>query len=148
MFWRCGVSTDLVAWLRKQIAEDRRRAREAQPGPWHIGNAVDPTKPCNIHTFPGARGVLDDLNWLDAEHIVTWNPARVLAECDAKERLLATGGPFCELCDSDEHPPRDPATNWTVRIPHHYDCPIYVVAQYFALPYADRIGFRDEWRSL
>lgn len=41
--------------------------RAATPTPWHIGDAVDPTTPCNIHSATDARGVADNVRWLDAE---------------------------------------------------------------------------------
>lgn len=44
------------------------------PGPWHIGDAVDPTKPCNVHNFPNGLPVADGLYWLDAEYIARLNP--------------------------------------------------------------------------
>jgi hypothetical protein len=55
------VTDDLTTRLLEAIGRREKAASEAQPGPWHIGNAVDPTKPCNIHTHPGARGVADNL---------------------------------------------------------------------------------------
>jgi hypothetical protein len=79
---------DLATFLRARLDEDEALAREAPDGPWHIGNAVDPTKTCNVHTFPGARLVADGLNWLVAEHIARHNPARVLAEVEAKRRMV------------------------------------------------------------
>jgi hypothetical protein len=79
---------DLVQFLRARLDEDEALALEAPQGPWHIGNAVDPTKPCNVHTFPGARPVADGLNWLVAEHIARHDPAHVLAEVEAKRRIV------------------------------------------------------------
>lgn len=78
----------LVEFLRARLDEDEALAREAPPGPWYIGNAVDPTQPCTVHTFPGVRLVADGLNWLVAEHIARQNPARVLAEVAVKRELI------------------------------------------------------------
>ncbi|WP_141746624.1 DUF6221 family protein [Streptomyces sp. LUP30] len=82
----------LVEFLRARLDEDEALAREAPPGPWYIGNAVDPTQPCSVHTFPGVRLVADGLNWLVAEHIARQNPSRVLADVAAKRAIV------------DEHP--------------------------------------------
>ncbi|MFE2712198.1 DUF6221 family protein [Streptomyces mirabilis] len=79
---------ELVDFLRARLDEDEALAREAPQGPWQIGNAVDPTQPCGVYTFPGVRLVADGLNWLVAEHIAHQNPARVLADVEAKRALL------------------------------------------------------------
>lgn len=79
---------ELVDFLRARLDEDEALAREAPEGPWHIGNAVDPTQPCGVYTFPGARLVADGLNWLVAEHIARQHPARVLAEVEAKREVV------------------------------------------------------------
>jgi len=128
--------SDLATFLRARLAEDEQAAREAQPGPWHIGNAVDPTQPCNVHTFPTAGGVADGLRWLDAEHIVRHAPARVLAEVEAKRRIInehqqATPG-WCATCDIPGDYKGLPEGCMTVRL--------------LALPYADHSVYREEWR--
>jgi hypothetical protein len=82
--------TDIAEQLLAAIAEREKAAREAQPGPWHIGNAVDPTEPCNIHTFPAARGVADNLGWLDAEHIIWHDPTSILRLCQAHREIVET----------------------------------------------------------
>lgn len=64
----------------------RERAQKATPGPWHIGNAVDPTTTCNVHAFPSARGVADTVAWLDAEFIATVHPAVALLIADSWEQ--------------------------------------------------------------
>jgi hypothetical protein len=93
--------SDLLSWLRSTIEGDKAAAEAAQPGPWHIGNAVDPTRTCNVHTFPGARGVADDLQWLDAEHIVRHDPTGTIARCTAELELLDLHKPqqrYCFTC--------------------------------------------------
>ncbi|AVH60035.1 MULTISPECIES: DUF6221 family protein [Streptomyces] len=137
---------ELVDFLRARLDEDEALAREAPKGPWHIGNAVDPTQPCNVHTFPGARPVADGLNWLVAEHIARHDPARVLAEVDVKRQLIARGGPFCTSdCDEPGNEPMDPDTNWTTPLEHHLDCAAYEAAKLMALPYADHPDFDPAW---
>ena len=82
------ATDDMLSWLRSTIEGDKAAAEKAQPGPWHIGNAVDPTRPCNVHTFPGASGVADNLRWLDAEHVVRQNPRDTIVRCTAELRVL------------------------------------------------------------
>jgi hypothetical protein len=119
---------ELVQFLRDRLDEDEALAREAPPGPWHVGNAVDPTQPCHVHTFPGARLVADGLNWLVAEHIARQHPARVLAEVKAKRRRL-------DQLDSANRAGHDSYDLASVLLPLE------------ALPYADHPDYRAEWRA-
>mgnify|MGYP001472033399 CR=1 FL=1 len=91
------MSDSIVEFLRARLNEDAQHARNATPGPWdtdHVrtrgemavlsewGSVVaayagsDNGYPA--HPEPMGRG--------DAEHIARWNPARVLAEVEAKRR--------------------------------------------------------------
>lgn len=129
--------SDLVAFLRARLDEDEALARDAPPGPWYIGNAVDPTQPCSVHTFPGVRLVADGLNWLVAEHIARQNPARALADIEAKRRLLKLHGrvgdlPFCMTCDAPSGVPGKSQGCDTLRL--------------LATPYAHHPDYRAEWR--
>ncbi|MFI0233131.1 DUF6221 family protein [Streptomyces sp. NPDC017086] len=147
---------ELVQFLRARLDEDEALAREAPPGPWHIGNAVDPTQPCHVHTFPGARMVADGLNWLVAAHVVRHDPARVLREVEAKRKIVDTYLPP----DADPHPGL-PCINYEGQRPIHYDDvePCWrhqkanerlvrhdYVLRLLALPYADHPDYRAEWR--
>jgi len=137
--------TGLVEFLGARLDEDEQIAREAPPGPWHIGNAVDPTKPCHVHTFPGVRLVADGLNWLVAEHIARHDPARVLAEVSAKRQQI------------DEHQPARPqymprqtrgcltcttAQAWD-DLADEANCR---TLRLLALPYASHPEYREGWR--
>jgi hypothetical protein len=135
----------LVEFLRARLDEDEALAREAPPGPWHIGNAVDPTQPCHVHTFPGARMVADGLNWLVAEHIARQNPARVLAEVEAKRRILhehkpakpkylSRWEPGCMTCST--------AQAWDEKA-NEAHC---LTLRLLALPYASHPDYREEWK--
>jgi hypothetical protein len=75
--------------LRRAAAKLREHAQAATPGPWHIGRAVDPMEPCNVHTFPGGRGVADEMDWLDAEYIALIHPPVALALADLIEEGLS-----------------------------------------------------------
>jgi predicted NAD-dependent protein-ADP-ribosyltransferase YbiA (DUF1768 family) len=140
---------DFATFLRARLDEDEALAREAPEGPWHIGNAVDPTKTCNVHTFPGARLVADGLNWLVAEHIARHNPARVLRDIEARRALLA-------LHEPHQQPGRysdvnDRATWMTccsmcqVDMVQEGDWPCETL-RLLALSYADHPDYRQEWR--
>lgn len=58
-----------------------------------------------------------------------WNPVRVLAECEAKRRIVALHPEMleaCQGCDAESYPCRT------------------LLA--LALPYADHPDYREEWR--
>lgn len=95
----------LLAWLEAQIAHDERRARSADRGePWNATNpdaGVDPdgepyliygdfgwvVRGVGVETEDSAQGKAEAL------HIATWDPARALAECAAKRRILGRHAP-------------------------------------------------------
>lgn len=102
--------TDFTLWLRAQLDEDERIARaldEHLDGHERPYNLADPT-----------------------------DPARVVAEVDAKRRILAAhpyqeyGAEWCGRCTGQEGHESWPCT--TLRL--------------LALPYAGRPGYRHEWR--
>lgn len=99
---------DLVTWLRAQLDDDERVAEQASSWTWQ----------------PELAG-----EHVSTAHIARWNPARVLADVDAKRCILALGGDF----DVYSEPyTAQPVWERAVRL--------------LALPYADRPGFREEWR--
>ncbi len=136
---------DLVQWLRGQLDEDERIARaaawcdeaaswHAEPSPfgardkgqrWYIEDAMDDG--VVTHVDPAAS---DDEGV--ARHLARHDPARVLREVDAKRQIIAEhdvygrglGGRMD--CQSLDFPCR------TLRL--------------LALPYADRPGYRAEWK--
>lgn len=139
--------TDLVEWLRAQIAEDRRIAEAATPGPW-VPNA-ESDEVVAVDSITVADGFALSGNQLRAtvRHIARWDPARVLAECDAKERIISEHTPeqgwstatvtltdVCGTC-SDRDNAGDREGEWpcsTLRL--------------LALPYAGGDGYQEDWR--
>jgi hypothetical protein len=136
---------DLVTWLRAQLDEDEQVARacaEVYAAPWDMSDRghtaqVKADEPdfrlvAELEQDPAIDGWLGER----LEHIARWDPARVLAEVDAKRRILDEHDPSqttktcCPTCqDYDES---IPAPCLTVRL--------------LALPCANRPGYRDEWR--
>jgi len=91
---------DLVTFLLNRIEEDERVAQEADPGVWTFSADVEfsggsgnitsetPSEHFNIaydYDREAGYGAVDANN---APHIVAWSPARVLAECAAKRRII------------------------------------------------------------
>jgi hypothetical protein len=118
--------TDLAAWLLDRIAADEAAARAATPGPWAVQNGA----PSLVYGHP-ARGVFVCCTGVngpearsDAAHIARWDPARVLAECDAKRRIVA-------LMEEGEW-----EGGWTLA---------ESVLRALASPYRSHPDWRDEW---
>jgi hypothetical protein len=136
---------DLVEWLRAQLDEDERVAQDALK------------RATTTRRWIGGEWVEDVVQPPEWRRSV-WEPARVLREIDAKRQLLADlsaeqhevvddcwytcaaatderdGGETCDdtrrggPCDCG----RDKRVARRLRL--------------FALPYADRPGYREEWR--
>ncbi|CBG71888.1 hypothetical protein SCAB_48371 [Streptomyces scabiei 87.22] len=118
---------DMVQWLGQQLDEDERIARVATPGPWEqsgigeYGWAVSFSR-------PGAGVEVEDSDQgrADADFIAAHDPARVLCEIDAKRRIIAAYENY------DREAPELDVPESVLRL--------------LALPYADRPGYREEWR--
>lgn len=153
---------DLTAFLHAALDDDEQVAREAldagRSARWASGaeGSVLGVEPGSEMHVRGAVLSIDSIG----PHIARWDPARVLAEIDAKRRLIElhvpepsgyvngvyqmapepAGEPFCShcanLCHSSSgimcHNPDAPWPCPTVRL--------------LALPYADHPGYRKEWR--
>jgi hypothetical protein len=119
---------ELLAFLRAQLDEDERVAREADSGRW-IPEDKGITFEYHADYFHGgeaqARLVADTRanQW----HIANWDPARVLAEVEAKRRVL------------------DMVTlgNYYGGFGEAYVQVVHELAQ----PYAGRPGWREEWSA-
>ena len=117
---------DLARWLGEQFDEDERIARAADPGPWkseslgrHDQAAIKPAAPTSLIQFDGSRAAANGV------HAARHNPARVLREIEAKRRIVDRYEWLREHGDTG-------GTAWVLPL--------------LALPYADRPGFREEWR--
>lgn len=129
---------DLARWLGAQLDEDERIARGADPGPWkseslgrHDQAAINLAAPTSLIQFDGSRAAANGM------HVSRHDPARVLREIDAKRAVLALhtqslrdGG--CQVCDVPGGRRLRPDACTTVRL--------------LASVYADRPGYREEWR--
>jgi hypothetical protein len=130
---------ELITWLRKQLDDDDRVAQGAlhpdavNPGSWitehHNSEYHDEPNRCHIAEDKGGHywSVAHEVFVPNAEHMARWDPARVLAEVDAKrERLTWIEG---ELGDD----PTDEAAQWLAKLE--------------GMPFAGRPGWREEWRA-
>jgi hypothetical protein len=146
----------LTEFLLARIAEDEEVARAASPASWTQGvkRAGSPGRWHGIEAYSvlvdrsdrvfteGAPLVADSPSVSDVEHIARHDPARVLAECEAKRRIVAMG----QFSDSPES-----AVDFWLEVGEGKTPPQPVgalvdVFRALALPYADHPDFREEWR--
>lgn len=122
--------SDLVAFLRARYDEDAEKALAASPGPWSPNAEADEVVACDGITVADGFALSGRQLRATVEHIAEWDPARVLADVDAKRRILERA--VAEIESQD--PPRASA--------------IFAsgVLLLLALPYADHPDYRQEWR--
>jgi hypothetical protein len=145
---------DLATWLLAAIAEDERIARDAaSPSPW----MVDDQQRDDRAIYGAARGATvaydpsgDEDSKRHFAHIARWDPARVLAECDAKRRIVEAHRSVRRTCLGDESNPaawRDLCPTCGSGEPYEY--PVFSpcdTLKLLALVYVDRPGYRSEWK--
>lgn len=142
---------DLVQWLHAQLDDDERTAQAAAAGPWSTrwtGQEHELVAPARAYPIaewtyaiatqePEASAQRAECDTANADHIARHDPERVLCEIKAKRQLLAEHAPRdgrCRVCAAHAY------DSWTrFRAP----CP---TLRLLALPYADRPGYRDDWR--
>ncbi|MGW3427892.1 DUF6221 family protein [Streptomyces melanosporofaciens] len=153
---------DLVQWLGAQLDEDERIARAATAGPWsRMGRRVlDPTPPSDrlgIGVAVGHAAADADFNET-AEHIAAHDPARVLREIDVDRELLgeyerlqrAHQAHQKEVDRMAQAEDDDPIRRNALRREADYlPAMLHVLGRWAkgkAAVYADRPGYREEWR--
>ena len=122
----------LTEFLLARIAEDEAGAQTGRNDHWRVEGGETwehqgrPYKLVgggkHLATFDVDHGTLPSI------HIARWSPARVLAECEAKRRIVAEA----EKCDGA------PRGGWC------YGCDVALRAH--AAVYSDHSDYRDEWR--
>ncbi|MGW3135928.1 DUF6221 family protein [Streptomyces sp. NPDC001139] len=139
---------ELVGWLCEQLDEDERIARAAghervAPTPWHGESWDDAVLDGDGLVDANGNGIAVVKGELVRAHIAEWDPARVLREIEAKRQLLDehqdVNDGWCGTCvDGRWGYPTHGGSS-----PQRYPCR---TLRLLALPYADRPGYRDEWR--
>lgn len=147
----------IVDFLLARIAEDEAAAREASPSPWSYpgiesvagGTLYDATRRIadifyehvNDHDGSIVRHLLVPEADANGRHIARHDPTRVLAECEAKRRIVESADEATGLdmqVDSEFRVgPRDKSTE-----PYLGD----TILRALALPYAAHPEYRPEWR--
>jgi hypothetical protein len=127
----------LAEFLTAMFDADYMAAKLAGGDPWRVIEDDVMAVGNNDYVAVGPwRGSVGDR----APHIARNDPARVLREVEAKRRIVALHATPCEECISGEYVTVD-----NVDVPEQYqgDCR---TLRLMALPYADRPGYRQEWR--
>ena len=129
----------LAEFLLARIAEDEQIAREAPPSPWDL----DTDRCCVGHSGHPAKylGGGNAAEMTDAaEHIAHWDPARVLAECDAKRRIVGMCAEDAALAMNYRTAVKATTSEWDL-LSLARD-----TLKTLALPYADHPDYREEWK--
>jgi uncharacterized protein YbjT (DUF2867 family) len=137
---------DLVTFLQERLDEDEKVARAVpadlghdwcDPGPWVMagngggGREAEVAKAAPGLDMPLAEHV--------THHIARHDPARALAEVDAKRQILDTVVPrMNEMDDQLESEYGTPGE------PQPYES--LTLLRLLALPYADHPAYREEWK--
>jgi hypothetical protein len=127
------VTDDLVKFLRARLDDDER---DAQAVGYSTAEAVDGLWDSK---FVQLRGSVTTYNTTElpadlAVHMARHDPARVLAEVDAKRRLLDKTHPELQWADSAAE------GEWG-----NYQEAALDFLKIMALPYADHPDYRPEW---
>jgi hypothetical protein len=142
---------EIAEFLLARVAEDEAVAREAVPSitRWLVGMERTPDRrgviahlviPADsVDSIGRATDEVARTRWLTtAPHIARWDPARVLAECEAKRRIIA----FFLGSGNALSKTTDPLKRLVAEAIHesHGD-----VLKPLAQPYADHPDYRAEW---
>ncbi|MGW0495058.1 DUF6221 family protein [Streptomyces sp. NPDC003007] len=133
------MSDELARWLGAQLDTDATRATSAGGDAWRRQD--HPSETVAVYDSKGEPVVYDEGSPTEEQqaHIVEWDPARVLREIDAKRRIVAEIVPAMNEMDEQIH------GEWGSSYdPIDYESE--TLLRLLALPYADRPGYREEWR--
>lgn len=136
------MSAELIAFLHARLDEDAAVARAASDGPWR--SAAGPEKTWQSHRdlihpvatwdrMVGAPVIMTAMQ-ADADHIARHDPARVLADIEAKRRIIRAHGKWCDGRCEAPYPEGgfDAAHYWSIKS--------------LAAAYAGHPDYREEFR--
>ena len=122
----------LTAWLLEQIAADEEVARDALAEPVYGVGRYGDTAADEVIGMGYNEGCAD----VGMEHFQRWMPARVLAECAAKRRIVEEHANYGDMCRKCMH-----QTPYLEMTADTYPCG---TLRALASVYADRPGWRSE----
>jgi hypothetical protein len=121
----------LTDFLLARIAEDEDVARRG------ISGQADPENGWGLVEYQGLAGLALSPHVghiherVQGEHVIRWHPARVLAECEAKRRILERAVALSEWDEMGSSTADDG----------------YDILGFLALPYADHPDYRQWWKQ-
>jgi hypothetical protein len=129
----------LTDFLLERIAEDEAVARAATQSEkwWHWpednpGPRTAPYQPPTAYVRAQEDPYIGrGMEWADAVHIARWDPARSLAECETKRRIIAIAQISLDFADEHDNEAVDARA----------------VLAALATIYADHPDYRPEWRQ-
>lgn len=127
----------LAAWLRQQLDDDARIARAAGDDEWSVQQ--HPSETVAVYDSHGSAVVYDEGAPTEeqAAHIARHDPARVLRAVEAKRKIIDEWLENHDAADAEACP-----NDWNGGI----DKLGYFVLPLLAAEYADRPGYREEWK--
>lgn len=135
------TGVDLVTFLLERLDEDESAAQRTQPGPWMAVPAAMPGEVEVRHQMldgrPDVAVAVATTHGLycagsDAEHIARYDPARVLAELEAKRAIVAQCAPLLDEAPCDVDAAGADLADDVLRL--------------LALPYAEHSDYQQEWK--
>jgi hypothetical protein len=144
------MSDDLVAFLRARLDDDEQAARACASAPWEV--EIPPMVHVSVQARRDNKWKWGRLGYVatverdeDRAHIARHDPARVLADVEAKRQIVEQHKPAklsylpsrergCVTCST--------AQTWDAQA-NEANCQ---TLRLLALPYADHPDYRDEWR--
>ncbi|MFD6552774.1 DUF6221 family protein [Streptomyces sp. NPDC058398] len=138
---------DLTEFLRARLDEDAALAEAASPGPWHTNEEAEEVLAVDGITVADGFALSGRQLRATTEHIACQDPTRVLREIEVKRELLkehTVDGWTCSTCAMPEDFDEDADGNreWSRR-GQDFPCRTLRLA---ASVYADRPGYREDWR--
>jgi hypothetical protein len=140
-----GMANRLAEWFLTQLDEDERVTRAAPRGPWSMDGAGSIVDVDGARVICSVGGTLDGRvsRWPEgpaAEHVLSHDPERVLREIEAKRQIVRAYEDAVTTFGSTElgTVPHDLMTGAVNSLRR--------TVQLLALSYADRPGFKEEWR--
>ena len=133
----------IVDFIRARLDEDEQVARAASPGQWHANEESDEVLAEDGITVADGFALSGRQLRATTEHIARHDPARVLAEIDAKRRLLTLAFQNAAVIDGEWGCGHDAEA-----IEAHMCDPVDEIPELraLALPYSDHPDYREEWR--
>jgi hypothetical protein len=134
----------LTDFLLARIAEREERARRAGAEAWqHRSIYRRPDSPQSIYR---AGEEIATVSHLHGPHIATWNPARVLAECEAHRKILAALDMTPCPCQTADRCVIHDASTASVAVERYVDPVTEATLHALVLLDADHPDYREEWK--